>query len=114
MDLGLKDMRALVVGSNAGLGAALATQLALEGAKVAINGRRVDKLAEVAAEMRDATNGEIIAIPGDVSRPEDVRRIVDEAAGKFGGIDILVTNAGGPPHGAFEQLKPEDWQTGFD
>lgn len=114
MDLGLKDMRALVAASSQGLGAATALQLALEGAKVAINGRSAEKLAKSAAFLRECTHAEVLALPGDVARPDDVRRIVDDTAKQFGGIDILVTNCGGPPSGEFEKLTPEDWQKAFD
>jgi len=114
MDLGLKDRRALVVASSQGLGAATALQLALEGARVAINGRSAQKLAQTASFLRESTRAEIIALPGDVARPDDVRRVVDDTAKQLGGIDILVTNAGGPPSGTFESFKPEDWQAAFD
>jgi 3-oxoacyl-[acyl-carrier protein] reductase len=114
MDLGLKDMRALVAASSQGLGAATALQLTLEGAKVAINGRSPEKLAKSAAFLRDSANADVIAIPGDVARPDDVRRLVDDAAKQLGGIDILVTNCGGPPSGQFESFAPEDWQKAFD
>lgn len=114
MDLGLKDKRALVAASSGGLGAATALQLALEGAKVAINGRKASQLAKTAAYIRDGTGADVIAIPGDVSRPDDVRRVVDDAAKQFGGLDILVTNSGGPPAGGFDALDNEAWQAAFD
>jgi 3-oxoacyl-[acyl-carrier protein] reductase len=114
MDLGLQDMRALVVASSQGLGAATALSLALEGARVAINGRRADTLAQTASYIRDSTNTEVIAIPGDVANPADVRRMVDDTAKQLGGIDILVTNSGGPPAGKLEELSPEDWQNAFN
>lgn len=114
MDLGLKDLKCFVAGSSSGLGAATALQFALEGARVAINGRSPETLAKTASYMQASTNAEIIAIPGDVSRPDDVRRMIDDAGKQLGGLDILVTNAGGPPSGKFEDLKPEDWQKAFD
>ncbi|HLA44603.1 MAG TPA: SDR family oxidoreductase, partial [Aggregatilineales bacterium] len=110
MDLVLKDMRVLVAASSQGLGAATAVQCALEGARVTINGRDPAKLAKAAAAMRESTNSDILAIPADVARAEDVRRLVDDAATQMGGIDILVTNCGGPPAGTFEQITPEQWQ----
>jgi 3-oxoacyl-[acyl-carrier protein] reductase len=114
MDLGLKEMRALVLASSQGLGAATAAQLALEGAKVAINGRDPAKLANTQAAMRQSTQGEIIAIPGDVTRADDARRVVEETARQFGGIDILVTNAGGPPAASFDKLSADDWKQAYD
>jgi len=113
VDLGLKDKRALVAASSQGLGAATALQLALEGAKVAINGRSAQKLAQTAAFIRESTQGEIIAIPGDVSRSDDVRRVVDDTAKQFGGLDILVTNSGGPKAGTFDELSATDWLDAF-
>lgn len=114
MDLGLKDLRALVVSSSQGLGAATALQLALEGAKIAINGRNPEKLAQSAAFLRESAKADVVAIPADITRPEDVRRLVDDTAKQLGGIDILVTNCGGPPPGKFESLSPQDWQNAFD
>lgn len=114
MDLGLKEQRVFVAASSQGLGAATALQFALEGARVAINGRNPERLAKTASYLTDSTNAEVIALPGDLTREDDVRRVVDDTAKQFGGLDILVTNAGGPPSGKFESLKPEDWQAAFD
>jgi 3-oxoacyl-[acyl-carrier protein] reductase len=114
MDLGLKDKRALVTASSQGLGAATALQLALEGAKVAINGRDPGKLAQAESFLRSGTGGELLALPGDVSRPDEARRLVEATARQFGGIDILVVNTGGPKAGKFEQLSPADWQGAFE
>lgn len=114
MDLGLKDMRVLVAASSSGLGAATALHCALEGARVAINGRKLDKLAKTSAYIRDATHADVLAIPGDVAHPNDARRLVEDAARQMGGLDVLVTNAGGPPAGSFDAIKNEDWQKAFD
>ncbi|MCL4875446.1 MAG: SDR family oxidoreductase [Anaerolineae bacterium] len=114
MDLGLKDLRCLVAASSSGLGAATALQFGLEGAKVAINGRNAETLAKTASYIKASTSAEVISLPGDISRADDARRIVEDAAKQFGGLDILVTNVGGPPSGKFEDLKPEDWQKAFD
>jgi 3-oxoacyl-[acyl-carrier protein] reductase len=114
MDLGLRDRRVLVAASSQGLGAATALQFALEGARIAINGRTPAKLAKAAAFIRESTRAEVIAIPGDISRPDDVRRLVEDTAKQLGGIDILVTNSGGPPAGNFEDFTPEHWQDAFN
>ena len=107
-------MRILIAASSQGLGASVAMQCALEGARIAINGRRPGVLAKTASQIRESTASEVLAIPADVSRPDDVRRLVEDTARQFGGIDILITGAGNPPAGAFERLTPEDWQTGIN
>jgi len=114
MDLGLKGLRALVTASSQGLGAATATQLALDGARVALNGRDPAKLAQTESYLRQSTGADLVALAGDVSRPEDAQRLVEDSVRAFGGLDILVTNSGGPKAGNFEDLTPADWQAAFD
>ncbi len=84
---------AIVTGGGTGLGAATASVLARAGARVVINGRREEKLAETAARIREE-GGEVTPCPGDVSRPEDVRDLVERAVKEYGGVDVLVNNAG--------------------
>lgn len=114
MDLGLKGRVALVAAASKGLGRAIAHELAAEGAAVAMCARGKDALEDARAEIADSTGADVIAIAGDVSRPGDVDRIVRETIARFGRIDILVTNAGGPPSGRFESLTPEMWQQAVD
>ena len=97
MDLGISGRRAAIAGASSGLGLAAARALAAEGVRVAIGARSVDRLTEAASSI----DGDVIAVPGDVSTPEGARswaRAADEA---LGGVDILVPNAGGPPAGTF-------------
>lgn len=108
MDLGLHELRALVTGASRGLGFATARQLAAEGARVALNARDADKL-HLAAEKLGAQ-----AIPADVSEAGAAERIITEAVEKLGGLDILVTNAGGPPSGAFETFDDMAWQKAIE
>lgn len=109
MDLGLKGRRALVMGASAGLGRGIAAALAAEGARVAIVARGEEALRRTAAEI-----GAAVAIPGDMLRPGEGRRVVEEAARALGGaVEIVVTNTGGPPKGAFAELTPAQWQDGF-
>ena len=110
MDLQLKDKRALVTGSSRGLGYATALGLAKEGCRVAINSRNEGKVTEVAKHMAGETGGQVIGLAGDVADPDVPERLVGEAARAFGGLDILITNAGGPPSGAFETFNETDWQ----
>ncbi len=109
MDLGLKDKRAFVASSSRGLGYALARGLAREGCKVVINSRYEDKVKEAAAALAKETGAQVAAVAGDVSDPSTPQRLVDEAAKILGGIDLLVTNSGGPPSGVFETLTEEQW-----
>ena len=110
MDLGLKDKVAVVGASSKGLGKAIALGLAEEGAKVTICARDVDTLEETATEIREKTGAEVLAVPADVSQPEQVSGLIAKAIDRFGGIDILVSNAGGPRAGRFADLSPEDYQ----
>lgn len=109
MDLGLAGKIAVVSGSSRGLGFATAVLLAEEGARVVINGRSEAQLSEAARSIQARTGGDVFPIAGDVSRAELARGLIEKAAGHYGGIDILVTNSGGPPAGRFESFSDEDW-----
>jgi 3-oxoacyl-[acyl-carrier protein] reductase len=104
MNLGLEGCRALVTGARSGLGRACARALADEGARVIICARDPDETARAATEIRAAG-----AIAADVSRADEVRRLVGEAGAALGGLDILIANAGGPPTGPFERAGDDDW-----
>jgi 3-oxoacyl-[acyl-carrier protein] reductase len=92
MDLGLTDCKAFVAGASKGLGKACAAALAGEGARVFICSRNAEEIKQAAAEISAAGFA-----AADVSRPADVERVVAAAIAELGGLDILVTNAGGPP-----------------
>lgn len=109
MDLGLKGKVAIVAGSSKGLGKAVAFELAREGANVVICSRNETTLLETAREIGSQTGVQVLAIPADVAKPADVESLVEKAATRFGRIDILINNAGGPPSGTFEGLSDEDW-----
>lgn len=100
---------ALVTGGSRGIGAAVVHRLAEEGAAVAINYLVNAEAAEGIAAQIVAAGGQAITVQGDVSVPEEVRRVVDEAADRLGGVDILVSNAGIEHFGALETLTPEDF-----
>lgn len=110
MELGLKGKVAVVGASSKGLGKAIALGLAEEGAKVTICARSKDTLEATAAEIRKETGSEILAVATDVSQPDQVQKLIDHAIDHFGGIDILVSNAGGPRAGRFNDLSAEDYQ----
>ena len=108
MDLGLTDCKAFVAGASRGLGKACAKSLSGEGARVFICSRNAEEAARVAAEIGAAGFS-----AADVSRPAEVERVVTAAIAALGGLDILVTNAGGPPAGSFETAGDADWDIGY-
>jgi 3-oxoacyl-[acyl-carrier protein] reductase len=114
MDLHLKDKRALVTGASRGLGYATALVLAREGCRVAINSRDEKKIKAAADAIAKEAGSQVFGIAGDVTDPTVPERIVGEAARAFGGLDILVCNAGGPPAGAFESFDEATWQKAID
>ena len=114
MDLGISGDAAVVAASSSGLGKASAKALADEGANVVINGRHEDTLAETAAELRETAAGEVVAHAADLTEPDAGAGLVERAVDEFGGLDHLVTSAGGPPSGPFLDTTDEDWQAAYD
>jgi 3-oxoacyl-[acyl-carrier protein] reductase len=110
MDLGLDSKIALVAASSRGLGQAVALRLAQEGAHVAICARGQEDLARTADGIRGATGQQVLAIPADIADPEAAPALVEATMDAFGRLDILVTNAGGPPPGQFLDFTPEAWE----
>jgi 3-oxoacyl-[acyl-carrier protein] reductase len=111
MELGLKGRRALVCGASMGLGRAIAEALVTEGADVVINSRSPERLAAAAREITAATGSEVTVAPADLTDPEAVTGLVRAARTALGGVDILVTNTGGPPSGPFEDHTAEVWRS---
>lgn len=109
MDLHLEGKIALVTGASQGLGYALALELSREGARVAINSRNLDKLQKAAQSINAETGNEVLPFAADVTEPRAAVTLIDEVVNSFGGLDLLVTNAGGPPAGSFETFSDEDW-----
>ena len=114
MDLQLKDKIALVTASSRGLGYAAARTLAQEGCKVAINGRDEAKIKGVAEKLSKETGAEVIGLGGDVSLPDVPEKLIAQTAEAFGGLDILITNTGGPTSGSIDALDEAAWQKGVD
>jgi 3-oxoacyl-[acyl-carrier protein] reductase len=110
VDLGLRGKIALVTGASRGLGRAIAEELAAEGASLVMCARGQEALTEASEAVRAASGVDVLGVPADVSRSQDVSRLVLSAIARFGRIDILVTNAGGPPSGPFESLGPDKWE----
>lgn len=114
MDLGLKDKVAIVLAASKGLGRASAAALAAEGASVTIGARNAQTLEQTAREIEGASGSQILAVPTDVTKPEDIDAIVAATVQRFGRVDILVNNAGGPPSGTFEKFGDAQWQAAFE
>ncbi len=110
----LKDKTVLITGGGTGIGKAIAILFAQQGAKVAITGRRIEPLAAV-AETISLTDGEVLAVPGDVTLEADVRNVVKSCLDKFGRIDVLINNAGNFFHiGPLHELSDDIWDTTHD
>jgi NAD(P)-dependent dehydrogenase (short-subunit alcohol dehydrogenase family) len=110
----LQGKVALVTGASQGLGRALALAYAKEGASLVVNSRSDEGIRPVADEV-EGLGAEVLAVAADVSRGEDARRLVDEAVGRFGGIDVLVNNAGLlGPRVVIEEYPEEEWRRVID
>ena len=109
MDLNLNGRAAAVAASSAGLGFSTALTLAQEGCRVAICARNEERLQDAAARIRSETNAEVIALVADMSDAEAPDAFVKAAADRFGGLDIAVANAGGPPSGEFVDKTDTEW-----
>jgi len=103
MDLGIRNRVAMVAAASKGLGRAIAEGLAAEGCHLSVCARSIE-----------AWNDDMLAVPCDVSKPENLQRWYDETIKRFGQVDILVTNTGGPPAAPFAKLTEEQWLSGID
>lgn len=108
MDLGLKGKRVLVFGASQGLGYAIAESFVQEGALVAISSRNSENLNSAKKKM-----GAELAVTSDTGVEGSSKKCVDEVIKVFGGVDILVTNTGGPAKGTIEDVSTSQWQDGF-
>jgi 3-oxoacyl-[acyl-carrier protein] reductase len=114
MDLGLKERVALVCGASQGLGKAVAQGLAREGARLAICSRNKVNILKAADEIAQSTGGEVVGISADLSQAEEARWFFKKALSHFGRVDILVTNAGGPPSLPFVEINDSQWKSAFE
>jgi 3-oxoacyl-[acyl-carrier protein] reductase len=113
MNLNIAGRVALVTGSSTGLGFAIARGLASEGCRVALNGRDRERLERALALVRDRA-AEVEGFPADVSVPAEAEQLVERVRHRFGSVDILVCNAGGPPAASFEDLTAEHWRSALE
>jgi len=114
LDLGLKGKIAIVTGGSEGMGRAAAERFARSGARVTLCARRKDVLERAAEDIRKATGAELLPLSADVSRASDCEAVVEATVKQFGGIDILLNNAGTSAAAPFEKVSDEAWQADFD
>ena len=110
MDLGLSGKVALVAAASRGLGRAIAFELGAEGAQIVMCARGREALDAARDDIVAQTNADIHAVVADVTDPAQIARVTSEATNRFGRVDILVTNAGGPPAGPFESHTWDVWE----
>ncbi len=113
MDLGLRGKSVLVMAASKGLGKAIALEYAAEGAQVAITSRNIEHLEQAAEDIRKATGATVLTQVMDVRNGEDISAGVDLIAKRHGGIDVVVTNAGGPPGGCFDDFDDQAWDLAY-
>jgi 3-oxoacyl-[acyl-carrier protein] reductase len=113
VDLGLRDKVALVSASSKGLGRAIAEEFAAEGASVVMCARGEETLRQTADAIRKRTGVTVVEVAADVSEQSGIDRVAKTALDKFGRVDVLITNSGGPPSGPFESFTPEAWESGY-
>ena len=114
MNLELNNKVAIIAASTEGLGFATAKELAKEGAKVVICGRTQELLNKAIKKLNEITDpNKILGVCIDLTASSQIEQLVKETVNQFGGIDILITNAGGPPTGIFSTSKLEEFEKAF-
>lgn len=114
MDLGLKDRAVLVMASSGGLGKAAALEFAREGANVMLFSRSEPELKAAQSEIKAATDKEPAYTVGDITKAEDIVKVVKSTVEQFGSVYALVNNSGGPPPGVFDDFSDEVWQKAYE
>lgn len=114
MDLHIEGNTALCTAASSGLGRASAEALAREGANVALCGRTESHVQDAGDALRDMGSGDVLAVQADITDPDHVSAFIEETVDRFGGIDHVVTSAGGPPSGPFTEMDDRDWYQAYD
>ena len=110
----LAAQRAIITGASSGIGEAIAQAYANAGAAVVVNHHGQGEQAKAVVDAILANEGRAVAVSADVSRPAEIERLFDAATEHFGGVDIVVANAGRQSDGAFTELTLEDWRAVMD
>ncbi|NBI30707.1 SDR family oxidoreductase [Chengkuizengella marina] len=115
MDLNLKGKSVIITAGSKGLGKATALEFAKEGAYVIISSRNEEELAKTKHDIEKETgNKNVHFLVCDITKIDDIKRMVNKAVESFGTVDVLINNAGGPPAGTFDQMTDEDWLYAFE
>jgi len=114
MDLKIRGNSAIVTASSSGLGKAAAAALVKEGVNVVINGRKQKKLEAALKELNALKGGKVVSCQGDITKKEDIKKLVKTAVDNFGRLDHLVTSAGGPPAKSFLETTEADWYDSYE
>ena len=114
MNLGLDGKVAIVAAASKGLGKAVALGLAAEGCRIAMFSRDQASIEAAAAEVRERSGAQVEALAADVMQEADLRRVFDTAVARFGQVDVLFMNSGGPPPGTFDDFDDAAWLRAFE
>ena len=114
MDLSLDNKVVMIAGGSAGLGRAVAEAFAAENARLSLASRSVDKLREASEGISSRYSVDVLTTPTDVRNESEIEQWVQATLTRFGGVDILVTNAGGPPSSRFEDTSVDAWRDGIE
>lgn len=115
MDLLLEGKSVVVTGASQGLGKAIATEFAREGAHVFISSRSEEKLQQAQANIREITgNKHVYYVSCDMNKEEHIKNLIQKVVEKNGTVDVLINNAGGPPAGKFLDMTDENWYQAFE
>jgi NAD(P)-dependent dehydrogenase (short-subunit alcohol dehydrogenase family) len=113
LELGLRGKVAIITGGSEGLGKATAERFAKSGAKIAICARRADVL-DATAKQLEKTGADVLAMPTDVTKNDQVEKFFNAVVGRWGGVDVLLNNAGTSQAAAFLDVTDDTWQYDFD
>lgn len=113
MNLGLEGRVAVVAGASSGLGYASALMLAQEGCDVAICGRNAERVQTAVKKIQSKTKRTVLGLTLDMSSPQAAQQFIQKTLEKFGKLDIVIANAGGPPSKIVEFITEEDWEHAF-
>jgi NADP-dependent 3-hydroxy acid dehydrogenase YdfG len=113
MSTNIEGKVVVITGASSGLGEAAARHLAAQGASVVLGARRIERLQSLADELKNQ-GGKALAVETDVTDPNQVQRLVDEAVQTYGRVDVIINNAGLMPHSPLERLKIDDWDRMID